>query len=433
MKLAMPASLKSMLLIAIGLTLTAGIAAPAQDALPATRPGDPVFAVMRLHNRTELLDLPVDEKSRVDAYLDEAEQQAETIETEIQDDRPAVRIERTELFISQVRAHLAEILPAQQFERLHEPVAMGGVGGPTTQPERGPGAAFPALQRLRSALDQIDLSPDQKQQVADLLTQMQPKLQQLRRDRLAGQQVRQQVQSLLADFRTSLVDILTPDQREKLRQLVRADAPATRPAVVASDQPPAMMMEQPDAAEPEHIAAAPQPTVERAPKSATVGADAPPFKLQTPGGATIQLSRFKGRVLVLEFGSISSPTFRDRVAAMQRLQQTFTNRAFFLLVYTREAFPNGGHESARNQEDGISVDQPTDLRSRQVLADQARSSLGITMPVVADSMDDAASTAYGGFPNATVIIGRDGKIVGRQQWTDPSGLPRLIDLAVAAK
>jgi len=45
-------------------------------------------------------------------------------------------------------------------------------------------------------------------------------------------------------------------------------------------------------------------------------------------------------------------------------------------------------------------------------------------------MDDAASNAYGGFPNATVIIGRDGSIVARQQWTDPSGLPRLIDAAV---
>jgi hypothetical protein len=427
MKISMSAHLKSVFFVAVGLTLAASLSASAQDAGPATRPGDPVFMVMRLHNRTEMLDLPIDEKSQVDTYLDTAEQQAETIEAEIADARPGIRIERTELFMAEVRARLAEILPPQQYARLHEP--------PTSQPSGGelPGAAFPALQRLRSALAQLDLSPDQKQQIANLITQMQPKLQQLRRDRLAGQPVRDQVQSLLADFRAKLVEILTTDQREKLRELLRADAgSATRPAD-GMENPQQTMTDQPDSSEPNRIAPAPQPAVEHPAKFAAVGSDAPSFSLLTPGGAPVQLSKFKGRVLVLEFGSITSPTFRDHVADMKRLQETYNGRAFFLLIYTREAYPIGGRESSRNQEEGVSIAQPTDLRARQNVADQARSDLGITLPVIVDNMDDATTTAYGGFPNATVVIGRDGKIVGRQQWTDPSGLPRLIDLALAAK
>jgi hypothetical protein len=61
-----------------------------------------------------------------------------------------------------------------------------------------------------------------------------------------------------------------------------------------------------------------------------------------------------------------------------------------------------------------------------------RQALHITLPIGVDGMDDAVSKAYGGFPNATVVIGRDGRIAGRQQWTDPSGLPRLIEAALAA-
>jgi Iodothyronine deiodinase len=286
---------------------------------------------------------------------------------------------------------------------------------------------------LRSALDQLDLNDDQKQQISDLLTQMQPKLQQIRRDRQAGIAVQGQVQTILADFRSSLATILTTEQREKLRQQLRGEGPSsTRPAEVASNTM-STMVDQPDAGESAHAQTPAANPIERAAQSASVGTDAPPFKLLTAGGAAVPLSNFKNRVLIIEFGSISSPTFRDHVADMAKLAQNYTGRAFFLMVYTHEAFPAGGRESAQNQEDGISVTEPTDLRARQTLAEQAHSTLHVNIPIVVDTMDNATSTAYGGYPNGTVIIGRDGKIAARQQWTDPSGLSRLIDLALAAK
>jgi hypothetical protein len=397
-------------IVAPGLILVAAVCALGQDR-PTTRPGDPVFLVMRLHNRTELLDLPADEKSQVDAYLDIAEQQAEAIDAEIADARPAIRMERTEAFMQQVRARLAEILPPRQYVRLHEPAA--------SQPARADAAGFPALQRFRSALDQLDLTPDQKLQVAALMDQVQPKLQEIRQARAAGLNVRQQVQAVVTDIRGRLLEILTPTQRQDLRQILQGD-PATRPAAVTPRQVASQTA-------PRRVAETP---VEKPAVSVAVGAAAPAVPLLTPGGATVPVSRFKDRVLVLEFGSITSPTFRDHVAEMERLQQEYTGRVFFLVVYTHEAFPAGGRESSRNQEDGISVEEPNDLRGREAVAEEARSSLHITIPMVIDGMDNAAATAYGGFPNAAIIIGRDGKIAARQQWTDPSGLGRLIDVAM---
>jgi tRNA(Arg) A34 adenosine deaminase TadA len=46
-----------------------------------------------------------------------------------------------------------------------------------------------------------------------------------------------------------------------------------------------------------------------------------------------------------------------------------------------------------------------------------------------DSMTDEIAGAYGGMPNGAVVIGKDGKIISREQWTNPDSLRRAIDHA----
>jgi hypothetical protein len=45
-------------------------------------------------------------------------------------------------------------------------------------------------------------------------------------------------------------------------------------------------------------------------------------------------------------------------------------------------------------------------------------------------MDDAAANAYDAFPDGVVIIGKDGHIVARQHWLEPTALPAMIDRAL---
>jgi len=305
---------------------------------------------------------------------------------------------------------------------------MASAQAPATRPQRG-GLQF--LQRIRTALDQLDLSPDQHSRVADLVLRLQNQMQGIRRQIATQPALRDQAATMLEDFREQLLVILTPDQQQKLRELMQQQPPTTLPSR------PARRPQNIQARTNESSSDAPtRATVVSAPTtlpaSAAVGADAPPFLVRAPGGTPITLSSFKGHVLVLEFGSLSAPTFRDHVAAMERLAARYSYRASFLVIYTREAHPAGDNwESDRNATEGIAVDQPATMADRIDRAENAAHQLNITLTVAADSMDDAATTAYGGFPNATVVIGKEGRIIYRQQWTDPSGLPRVLDAALA--
>jgi Spy/CpxP family protein refolding chaperone len=413
--------------------------ARADDAPAATQPQtaagagaaqDPVVFLDRLQRRLDALDLTDAEKDRLRDALAADQQQAMALQGELQDAQPGMRMERIARFVRQVREQLVEILTPQQLLALR-PAA-------TSQPAGENPAAMPYLQKFRSAINQLDLSQSQKAQVADLFNQMAAKLQAIRRDptlRGAGREA-------ITNFRDQLLQILTPDQRQQLRELMLSSpaspaspAPASGAAAAENANKPAVMMTPENQDHSDNAAGAPTAAAtddNPAPTTAVAGSAAPPFRLLTPGNAEIKFDSFAGRVVVMEFGSISCPTFRDHIAAMAQLQDKYGARAYFLLVYTREQHPAGGWESARNQADGISVPQPPDMTARQKQAEKVRQALHITLPIGVDGMDDAVSKAYGGFPNATVVIGRDGRIAGRQQWTDPSGLPRLIEAALAA-
>jgi Iodothyronine deiodinase len=360
------------------------------DAQPAAqaiqdRSLDPLAIVQHLRARTIDLNLTEEQETRVAQIFDDAQRQAQLLQDELSGAGPTERMERVQPFLRELRQRLAQTLTPEQLRVLREQVA--------TQPA----GALAIRARFRAALTQLDLSDEQKKQVDDLLGSTDGRL---------------FSRPFAPDFREKLLAILTPDQRLKLRELVTGD-----------DSPPPMVRRRPAA-----NAVTVRPTT--SPVGAAVGSAAPPFKLQTPTGYSVQLSSFAGRVLILEFGSMSCPSFRDRIQAMRDLYEKYETRAAFLLVYTREAHPTGGWEVERNTEDSIDLTQPKDLAERRALAEKVKEALHIIIPMVVDTMDDAASNAYGGFPNATVIIGRDGSIVARQQWTDPSGLPRLIDAAV---
>jgi hypothetical protein len=137
-------------------------------------------------------------------------------------------------------------------------------------------------------------------------------------------------------------------------------------------------------------------------------------------------------VLVVEFGSYTCPAFRDRAAGMEQLRKDYSTRAQFLVIYTKEAHPTGGWEVARNKDEDIRIDQPTTDKGRRELAKKAVDKLNVSLIVAPDKMDDSVATAYGGFPNAAFVIGRDGKVAAYQQWTDPPALRRHIDAAALA-
>ena len=129
---------------------------------------------------------------------------------------------------------------------------------------------------------------------------------------------------------------------------------------------------------------------------------------------------------------MTSPAFRERAAAMEKLKTEYGQRAQFIVIYQREAHAKGEWEVDRNKDKDITVDQPTTLEARSDLAKKTRQELKITAPILVDTMGNETATAYGAGANSAFVINRDGIIVARQQWFDPGGLQRAIDEAAKA-
>jgi len=397
-------------------------AEPLPQTQPATRFAgaggliDPVGIVERLRNQIEQLELRPVQKAALEELFDKSMQDAQALQREVRDLRPMERMQRLQPFVANLRQRLAELLEQRQLQILRQHA--------TTQPFGGgvlPGAPQAEVQRLRQSLDRLDLSADQKKQVADDLAAAQQKLQAFQQNRVAagaagpGQ--------ILIEVRQELRNVLTPDQLQRLRESMGTPGggvptdpakplPNRRPRNSAADD-----------------ASAPASRKASATTHPTVGMDAPEFHLQSLGGAMVDLAKFHGRVVVMEFGSAGSPTFRDHVAAMEKLYQQYGSRCSMLIVYTHEAHQPDNSAGA-DKDDGIAIQQAADYSSRRSAAEKMRVALNVKIPILIDTMDDAVTDAYGGFPNATVVIGKDGKIAGRQQWNDPSGLGRVIDGAM---
>src|SRR4051812_30176715 len=63
-----------------------------------------------------------------------------------------------------------------------------------------------------------------------------------------------------------------------------------------------------------------------------------------------------------------------------------------------------------NDAAGIAVKQPRDQGERDDAAHKCCGTLGITMPLVVDELDDHVGHLYSGMPDRLYVIGRDGRV-----------------------
>jgi hypothetical protein len=85
-----------------------------------------------------------------------------------------------------------------------------------------------------------------------------------------------------------------------------------------------------------------------------------------------------------------------------------------IFLYTHEAHP------AENMPHLTSMEQK--YRHAQLLRDE----LGVSRPIVLDSLDGACHRAYGSNPNMTWIFSRSGQILYKSDWTDAHSVDSAI-------
>jgi hypothetical protein len=65
---------------------------------------------------------------------------------------------------------------------------------------------------------------------------------------------------------------------------------------------------------------------------------------------------------------------------------------------------------ASNDRAGIGVQQPREAGEREEVARKCCSSLGMTMPMVVDAMDDRVGHLYSGMPDRLYVLDADGRV-----------------------
>jgi hypothetical protein len=80
-------------------------------------------------------------------------------------------------------------------------------------------------------------------------------------------------------------------------------------------------------------------------------------------------------------------------------------------VYVPEAHAVDEWHLESNEEAGIRVTQQTELAERIAAARAAAVRLELTMPVLVDDMENAASRAFAAWPERIVVSDREGRIV----------------------
>jgi hypothetical protein len=153
-------------------------------------------------------------------------------------------------------------------------------------------------------------------------------------------------------------------------------------------------------------------------RTLTVGSPAPVFTLpKVRGGGEVSLLSFRGRPVVLVFGSFSCVVFYDRVAEIESLHRAYKDRAAFLFVNITEA----GHRIPGLEFviDPATPSGPDPLDDRRRRVDRALRRTNMTVPGVLD-FEQAAEVAYDAYPTRLVAVGADGKValdIGRGMST----------------
>jgi hypothetical protein len=402
----------------------------------------------RIQQELDQLNLTDEQRAKTTEILNNARAQFRDMANELIQAEPLVRRQKLNEFVSGVAEQIKPVLNERQrieFEqriqrmRAQRAAASQPQAEPAMTERPGPGPANrpgALLDAFRQAVDSLELSAEQRGLVSQVLADARARFQEIRGQSQGDPQaMREKLMPVLTQAREKVMQILTEPQRARLQELLSDSEPPRRgrpgggPDGGRAGRPPQMMQDMR-----EQLEAAPTtaPIAEapEVPGISAVGHPAPDFNLKKLDGQSVQLSSYKGKIVLLVFGSYTSPSFRQRATALERLKREYGTRIYPIIVYTSENHPVGQWEVQRNKDQGISVEQPTDMDGRMALAKRARDALKLTTPLVIDTMDDATSKAYGGTTNAAILIGRDGTILARQKWFEPYALRADIDAAL---
>ncbi len=166
-----------------------------------------------------------------------------------------------------------------------------------------------------------------------------------------------------------------------------------------------------------------------------LGATAPMLHVTDLAGEKVSLSRFSGKPIVLEFGSLTEPAFRLSASSVNWLARKWKDNVQFLIVYQKESHPaETPLELSINKSAHSSIPRATDEAQRIADARLAQHTLHLQSPLITvDNWHNQTAGAYGSLPNMTFLIDAHGRLVGAWPWMTPWQLNAAIPAVLAGK
>ena len=125
--------------------------------------------------------------------------------------------------------------------------------------------------------------------------------------------------------------------------------------------------------------------------------------------------------MLLEFGSITGPSFVGEVSPLNALYHRYQDKGFeFFTVYVRETHPGenyGPHQSWEQK-----------LRH----ARDCRTQDAIETPLLVDDLEGTVHRLYGVMPNTVYIIDKEGRVGYKAMWTDHAEIEAVLENLVMA-
>jgi tetratricopeptide (TPR) repeat protein len=147
---------------------------------------------------------------------------------------------------------------------------------------------------------------------------------------------------------------------------------------------------------------------------------APDFTLSAlHSTAGVNLKHFRGsQPAVLIFGSYTCPNFRSAAPALDQLYAKYGQKAAFLLVYIREAHSSTNWQSTRNERDGVTERDASNLAEKQQHASICTRKLNLRFPAVVDGMDGKVEKEYAAWPSRAFVLDKNGRILYSTRLTE---------------
>ena len=188
-----------------------------QDARqPAQRPnrgqqGESGAAMLqRLREQFATLDLTVEQKAQVEKILAGMKEQVEALRADAQTNRlPQTKLrQRMQALMQETREKVMQVLTPEQRQNAKEQMAQAG--------------PLAILERIQKMAAQVNLTPDQKTKIGAIITDVRDQAKAIH-DKAPGDQqaAMQEMQKLIRESREKVMQLLTPEQSQKLTDLLK--------------------------------------------------------------------------------------------------------------------------------------------------------------------------------------------------------------------